>query len=698
MKKMLGMLSVICAYILLNIVTATAGIVSVPESRIVDLTRIDSILYMRTAKGDVYSYQPGDRSMSLYASGYHLRDYAGLFSLDDTLYTINREEIMFVKIGEKSQRAPLDGLCIPGFLKTTHADDNWEIYNIQSTPSGIFWMMSPCSDDNRILCKFDPLEQKLSCCSISGFYGYCLQENDDIWVVQQENGQFILSSYDWENEQLNELGTLPRGASGFVMQGNNLIFNAKKEVMRRTPEGNIESIMNMPITTSNLVNSALIDDDIVIAVNNGKLAYRSITDVQNSPESLVILNEKSHNPGCVAFQNEHPDVDVQIKRLDYYEDTIELAKKILTGELDYDVFRIDTSIFDVNVLAEKGYLADMTSSLSLMESVLKMESVLLETAMPYDRLVAVPCGISGKFLKCNIKNMEYAGLSANEIPTSYDELYDFLLAWSESDNDIHNEFRPVDIETGDVFSELLKRLLSANIAYCTSQQKQVSFNNEMFRGLLQKCRQASEAVEEEDGHGYLLFETTSSWIVDRQLIPLSLEKGKDPIVPVTLEVYIINPMSTNIDLAISYIETCVSQYTPEQKLQLYPDYKEPVINPNYTRFMDQWEEKKKTIEAKLKGAEEEDRYTYQKLLDEHMENLENAPDEYNVSAEDIAYYKNVIVPLIHVPNTLMLTLENNNAFVFDSSVERYLEGMLSDDQFVDEVDKRCHMVEMEMDY
>jgi hypothetical protein len=144
-----------------------------------------------------------------------------------------------------------------------------------------------------------------------------------------------------------------------------------------------------------------------------------------------------------------------------------------------------------------------------------------------------------------------------------------------------------------------------------------------------------------------------------------------------------------MDLAISYVEACGAQYTPEQKLQLYPAYTEPVKYDGYESFIREWTEQKEALEAQLSAAGEKSRAKYQKMLDEHMDDLISGPAEYIISPEDIAFYKNEIAPRIFIPDISVSRLLFSDEMPFRTITDEWLKGRLTDDQFIAELDSAC---------
>ena len=691
MKKIFLLLCIVLACLLCLAGIASADIVELPEEsgRIWDITNIDRTVYVRTSRGQVYAFQPDSGTLSLYDSGYAASDYDGLFAVDGILYTIRKGAYQFVGVGENAHGAPLDGFVIPDFKKITHAREGWDIFNVRNTSSGLFWMMNPGDTGGACLCRFDPEKKKLTCRAIQNFHEYSVSESGDIWIIQTGEGGRILSSCNWKSGKLTKAAVLPRAANGFVMQDDSLIWNDREDISRRMPDGTVEHVMYMPVTHNNRINSLLVDNDLLVNARDNMLACKSIRQAQESTGSLTVLDIGTQDKGEYAFHSEHPEVEIRKERLyDYSTDFDELYRKMLSGELEYDVLRISTSHIDLPALAEKGCLADLSSSSSLLEAVQQMEPRLLDTVMPDGRLLAVPCEIHGRFTKYYASNLALAEFSPEDLPSTYDEFYDFILNWKQAPLKNHGKFMPF---FDDASPYLLADLVKTVIAEQVIRRQPLSFDTDVFRSLLQKCRQAAASAKKENGHR-MFFELNSGLIVDRQTMLLTLDGEPVSAIPVAMDYYVINPMSTHMDLAISYVEACVAQYTPEQKLQLYPAYTEPIRYDGYDEFLREWTAEKEALEAQLAAAGEKDRVKYQKELDEHMEYLFDGPDEYYTSPEDIAFYKKEIAPYLFIPDIAASRLLFNGDEPFWTVIDNLLEGRLTDDQFIAELDSLCKAV------
>ena len=201
--------------------------------------------------------------------------------MDGILYTVHKENYQFTGIGENGRGAPLDGTAIPDFEETTHLGEGWQIYCMRNTPYGLFWVTYPDYHKNTLLlCRLDLSSMKLSCHPVPDIYSYCIQENGTIWIVQNGGEEYPLSVLDWESGKLAKAADLPMAAGGMIMKDGDMIFNAGGQIIRRTPDGNIETIGQLPIHHSNHFNSILVDDDVLVYALGNKLAAFSLGEAK----------------------------------------------------------------------------------------------------------------------------------------------------------------------------------------------------------------------------------------------------------------------------------------------------------------------------------------------------------------------------------------------------------------------------------
>ena len=282
MKKMISILCIAALCLLCLAGSAAAELIEFSESPVADMVSIGDTAYIRTQRAGIHTLKPGDTTLTLYAEGYDSPRYTGLFAADGVLYTLDRETYCFAGIGENGRGAPLDGLEIPDFKKVTRIKEDWSIYCMRNTPSGLFRLMYlGATSEKMTLCRFDLSSRRLSCRTIPRLYDYCVGDDGVIRVVQQIDGVFVLSILDWRSGRLEKTADLPWGATGMVQQGDDLILNVKRgQIIRCRPDGTIEPVMQMPIRQNNHINCLLLDGNVLLCAEVNLLAYQELPEAR----------------------------------------------------------------------------------------------------------------------------------------------------------------------------------------------------------------------------------------------------------------------------------------------------------------------------------------------------------------------------------------------------------------------------------
>ena len=252
MKKSICILLIAVACLLCLTGAAAAEYVKFSKYNMLEITGIDDTVYVLTGRAGVWSWKPGDQELTLYESGYEWPDYEGLVAVDGVLYTVNKENYQFTGIGENGRGAPLDGVAI---------------------------------SETELLCRLDLSTMKLSCRSVSSIFGifsYWIEEDGTTWVIQQKDGGiFSLCTLDWDSGKLTKVDELPHGSGGMIMKDGDMYFLVKKgQIIRRKPDGSIETIGQVPIRQNNHKNSLLLNNDVMVYVDMNEMASFSLGEAQ----------------------------------------------------------------------------------------------------------------------------------------------------------------------------------------------------------------------------------------------------------------------------------------------------------------------------------------------------------------------------------------------------------------------------------
>lgn len=193
------------------------------------------------------------------------------------------------------------------------------------------------------------------------------------------------------------------------------------------------------------------------------------------------------------FTKSHPECIVNTET-NIYRSTNEIISALLTSEFPYDTFVMTTTSFDIKKLMEKGYCADLSES-----SVIQKE--LEEMYEPIQQLLSYEGKSYGAPFYCYIGYYVYrpdaweaAGLTDEDIPTSFTELLNFLEVWverikdePEDDISVCNSFASETLREDSYITYLVDRLIKNYIMDLNYADKPLRFDTPLFRNLLCTC-------------------------------------------------------------------------------------------------------------------------------------------------------------------------------------------------------------------
>lgn len=179
---------------------------------------------------------------------------------------------------------------------------------------------------------------------------------------------------------------------------------------------------------------------------------------------------------------------------------------------------------------------------------------------------------------------------------------------------------------------------------------------------------------------------------------LSMQEGEEPFIAATVNVLIINPKTKRMDDAVLYVKNYLDNLEPTAaNITLFPEHNDPVENPSYESQKKQIEKEIASARERLESAGEENKADLQSQLTQMEESLAEWENyRYNVSAEAIASYREEVAPLIFVQKQNVLYNADNTAVTeINKLLMQYLEGAITSEQMVEDLDKRVKLMELE---
>lgn len=422
--------------------------------------------------------------------------------------------------------------------------------------------------------------------------------------------------------------------------------------------------------------------------------------------TLHLGGSDKNSPEYKAFVSAHPDITVTTET-NIYLSTDEIISALLTGEFPFDTFTMTSSSFNIRQMMEKGYCSPLDSTL--------LDAELEQMYSPIQQLVSCEGETYGAPFHCYVGYYTYrpdaweaAGLSAEEVPTSFEEYLDFLESWvarikenPEDEISVSNLFDSEQYGPHSYISYLVDRLIENHIMQCNYANEPLRFDTPLFRTLLARCQSIGKDLytyEPEQKGNLGLFEDLYGMRELKHLVPLRLTTEQPILIKASLYTVFLNARSENKAIATEYIENCVSYMEPEFGAYLYRDA-QPVEDPEYKRGMDAVQASidalkeslaDETLDSQERGLLEEQLGQKQLTWDE----MAASEERYLVSENDLKLYRSYGENLYFQPPSIFdpATEDGKN---LKQLRDRFCTGGLSAEQFIQELDRLAWMLEME---
>lgn len=403
----------------------------------------------------------------------------------------------------------------------------------------------------------------------------------------------------------------------------------------------------------------------------------------------------------------YPDVTVRTSS-NIYLSTNEIINAFVCGEFPFDTFTMTSDSFDFRKMIEKGYCGKLTESAFLRGEVEKMLPSVQRLVIQDGELYGVPFFCNIQYYMYNPDAWEAAGLSEEDIPTSFEEYLDFLEAWAERirvnpeyEISVINTFDSEQYGAHSYIQHLVGLLLDNHIMQCNYAGEPLRFDTPTFRTLLMRCQEIGAALYayEPEEKGYLaLFDVRNGMRELAHLVPLRLTAEQPVLIKAMLYCKFLNVRSGEKEIATQYLENCLTYQKAEEAAYLYVDA-QPIENKEYLQIIDALGTAIQSLEKRL--SDERLTPSEQLVLRDRLEEkqalwtqMSESEERYLISEKDLENYR-------RYGDCLYFQAPS----VFDPSTEegvnvrrlrdRFCMGELPAEQLITELNNLAWMLEME---
>lgn len=473
------------------------------------------------------------------------------------------------------------------------------------------------------------------------------------------------------------------------------------------------------VPTSTAGDMAVLDDMLILSLS-GQTFVRPLVPGLTVPESLQVMHG-SFDKGAVAFTEAYPDVPLEMINKSVGEDGYGPWLTPADGSNRVDVLRLYTTggnDRDFVNLRDQGLLLDLSSDPAIVAYV--------DTLYPPFRALvtgengeiwAVPTetvSYTGFFV--NRKAMQDMGFTPEDMPTNMIELCAFINMWDEEYADRFPNYCCIE------YSENTRKFLTDMaidmwIAHCQATGREILFDDPEFRRVLAAVGSVStvrtdrgmqvtnpEISDYKSGLFWVDCQLVGNWAPymedysDRIFIPLTLTENTPFHAGVEgVELWVVNSGTESPDYAMKYVSGRIPQVNDKYAHVLQSTRTEPVESPYYAESLASANRELGDLQLQLLHIESpEEAASLEKRIREQEAymNGDLLRQKYTIAPSAVDNYVSVIAPAMYIErwNVLQHTSEgvNSREYIRD----RWLNGVIDDEQFIREMDTRLLMLEM----
>lgn len=572
------------------------------------------------------------------------------------------------------------------------------------TRGDALWLMQSISGDDHVLCRVDMTSGKLKRYDESrGLYQYVLLPDDKVLLIDNlfEKGRLFgrLRMLDLKTGRAQRLRDTDytMGTPAYDAQSGQVLWVAQGALWRWDMAGEPQRLVAIPVGNEHDHNHAVaIQGKLAIPYSGG--IY--LVDPQaQAAGSLHVIGDGTmdhHGSGYKQFLMTQPGIALSNAPTAANQDqfgTGELAQRIMTGDLQFDVMRFATTEYDLGLLIDKGYCADISDDPELVALVSRMYPAFAAQVTREGKLYALPSGAQAiDMMSVNRYGLERTMLKRDGLPGSWQAMAELSGDFGSYLKD-GEEVAPFEENAGKA---LKYHSIRAYVYRLLSRGEPLRFDDPAFPQMLENIER--QGLPRQSAQLPFLF-TPISELLNDDALPLSVFEQEAPVQPVRMWVYIVSAKSQQQQAARRYLRTAAEALFDHTKAYLFPDWSEPIEYSGYAQDVADWQLEQARLQEALSASGEGTaaQREAQDRLQAHQEARERIEAwRYRVSPEDLRHYQQQIAPHLFVASPNVFTdWSQQGAVLLQKEINRYLEGQLDARQLAASLDQMSRLMELE---
>lgn len=472
--------------------------------------------------------------------------------------------------------------------------------------------------------------------------------------------------------------------------------------------------------------AAVWHDRYYLADNQRQFVDEATLDPALLPSRTLRLSSFDLDEQNRGFLKEYPDVAIEESSRNV-SSAQELTQHMASDDAA-DIYFLNLNRGAFKTLRDKGWVADLSSSQKLMDTIAAMDAHLVRPLTADGKLYGVPIDVSALTTGYYPQALETFGLTADELPRTYEDLLESIVTWQDNYADEYPDaifFSMMD----NLFETLFRQIFEAQVTLCEARGERMTFNTPTIQKLLKRLEsdEVKRAIEDvcpivegglswgsdEADHtlfttGYYPLPVTEKYDEGEQPLLMRLDSETEPVIPLYMTVMVVNPKSEHLDTAMAYLEYVADHLPQTVRIALMPDVNEPIESYFYqgavsstSERIDQLETRLEALRAAGKELDDDPESPYYNMT---MADLESdlsysqgelewvEQNRWAFSPEEVAYYHEYVEPYLVTITDALFQGENNQA---STIMQQFIDGSMDAEHFIREFDRIVDMMQME---
>ncbi|MBQ4086235.1 MAG: hypothetical protein IJC54_06665 [Clostridia bacterium] len=519
------------------------------------------------------------------------------------------------------------------------------------------------------------------------------EELEEICAVETENYMFPSGvTYSTENDKIY-----------YTMQGAVIALDPGT--------GESEEVSDMP-TDGNT--ALMLPGGYYVSTSYDATIVRNTDPSQKAAYRLSIYNSSyadAINSAYYDFVNLRGDVSVAIST--QYQQPSQIIEAMMNRSADFDIYVLNATDAAFSSIYDRGYMAELKGS-ERIDALFTQMYPDIAAELTYEGVpVAVPLYCYGNSFGVNADALEKAGLTMDDIPTSWYDLLDQLdeLAAKVEDKGV-TLFAPWYIAK-EMKYQLFSVIFEDYCAYMERTDPTMGFNTEILRSVLGKLEEVDIVAlgmpeeYEDDGMNVIYREDESEVLFETYVgttigdfygnyVPLllSLTNETEAALLLNMTAAFVNPYSENKEIAIEYLECALDNVNRSQMASMCDIEIEPQRPYYYEENKEVAQQQLEDLQKQLAEAEEEEKQAFEEMIADTQRWLEDMEKNYwDIAPEAIEWYRSHDDVIALRGYNVLYSGENYEEL--SEYIMQYYEGEIGYEEMLKGIDKKLQMMLLE---